>query len=198
MDFTPLICLDTLHPSLVPYLPAPTFLAIPAAAQPALAEQVITHAELLSSTHGIPSIVCSRGASAAIDETGQIKHRQKGGKGFLVTLAIPWHGDGEMREHTWAELLGPLGVLAGLTGALMVTKAGEVWKDDGTKGLIAAGEEGGKKVRGMIGWRTPDRESTRRRRGDVEWQGLLDEDANSGRASLLSAIWPTRGWDLMS
>jgi len=201
VPFTPLICLDTLHPSLISVAAPPSFLVIPAAAQPALATQVIRHAEVLSSTHGIPSIVCSRGVSAAIDEIGQIKHRQDGGKGFIATMAIPWPGDGEARELTSAETFGPVGILAAFGVASIGAKAREIWQREGTEGLLKDVEsgltgvkQGAYKIRGLL--RGQGDAAAERR---VEAQPLLDQDEDSGRAPFFPSLWPKiRITDLMS
>jgi len=163
---------------------------------------VIRHAEVLSSTHGIPSIVCSRGASAAIDETGQVKHRQDGGKGFIVTMAIPWLGEGETRAYTWAEALGPLGVLMALGVVILCAKAGEVWHHEGTQGLLEGAEagvvkvkQGGKKIKGLLTWGGETGVAPHR----AESQPLLDADEDSGRAPRFPSLWPKkRIVDLMS
>jgi hypothetical protein len=202
VPFTPLICLDTLHPSLVPLHPPPAFLAIPAASQPALATQVIRHAQVLSSTHGVPAIVCSRGASAVIDETGQIMYRQNGGKGFIATLAIPWSGDNEYRGHTWAETLGPVEVLACFAIVIAGAKVGEVCHRDGASKLIEGVKDSVDrmrreplKIKRPLTWRDPA--------GVGEDQGerrpLLDQDESSGRASAIPVLEPMRRIvDLMS
>jgi hypothetical protein len=144
--------------------PPPTFLAISAASQPTLANEVRRYAQVLAATHGIPAIVCSKGASAAIDLTGRVKHPQEGGKGFVVSKAIPWFGDGNTREYTWAEYLGPVGVLLALVMLTATTKIGEVWWNQGEQGLVAGVrsgmrriEHGGRTMNHLLDWRAdPD------------------------------------------
>ena len=164
VDFTPLICLDALHSSMLPIHPPPSFLTISAASDITLANEVIRYAQVLASTHQIPAIVCSLGASAAIDLTGRIKHQQEGGKGFVVDFAIPWLGEGAYRTQTWAEYLGPMGVLAGATIVVALFKAGEVWWIRGEEGLIGGVRggmrrigQGGQSIAGLLDWRSdPD------------------------------------------
>ena len=160
IDFTPLICLDALHPDYISTQPSPSFLLIPAANQPILAGQVVHHAQILSATRNIPSVVCSRGVSAAIDEGGDVIHEQEGGKGFIARLAIPWYGDYGERIPTFSEKTGNRVMLGLLTAGTTLIKALEVYVRKGSRGLIEGVEygllnvqNGGKKVRKLIEWR---------------------------------------------
>lgn len=161
ISFTPLICLDALHPNLVSSVPAPSFLAIPATPHSTLVKQVIQHAQSLSAIHRIPSIVCSKGISAAIDETGDISHEQVGGTGFIAKMVIPWHGDGGTRSLTLAGSLGSTGTLGLITLAIIALKAGEVYWNKGVPGVLAGADAGARRIvettddarQRLIGWR---------------------------------------------
>ena len=92
----------------------------------------------------------------------------------MISMAIPWFGDGSSREHTWAEYLGPVGVLTCLTLVTAVTKIAEVWWNQGEQGLVEGLQggvkqigQGGRALNRLLDWRadtdylTDDEEAVR-------------------------------------
>ncbi|KAK8858522.1 hypothetical protein IAR55_002749 [Kwoniella newhampshirensis] len=112
---TPLICLDTFHPSLM------------AASSSDPASLLVVPASSPGIRHGIPSLVCSTsihdsgtGLSTLIDSWGRIMYQQTGGDSFVVKVGIPYPGQDQVRSTTTWERLGARGVLGIWAGVLIL------------------------------------------------------------------------------
>ena len=138
LPITPLICLDALHPSLIPDPEVLPGMIVTLASS--LSPLILEHVQSLSVSHGIPSFICAAdgGTSAVIDPWGRILFQQTGGESFVVKIAVPYSGE-RSRAKTGREVLGATGVLglgASLVGVGMLGRRLRVAHWDQLRGWI--------------------------------------------------------------
>lgn len=101
IKLSPLICLDAFHPDLVSRLdPTPDLIVVSASALTIdIAKQMIGQAESIALCHSVPVMVVAssrgrsaQGISALLDGWGRVIHQQRGGRSFVVQVALPYYG----------------------------------------------------------------------------------------------------------